>query len=121
MLDHVSLAGTVGLDSSQRFAYDSKLMVARKNLREPLLTGSLVFDFNDLGIILEDIGQSGRSQNLFPKVVGFEAVRIGWVTCAVIITFIEWQKPRGLASEFSAHTHFSVVHREMHDATAKLK
>jgi hypothetical protein len=74
-----------------------------------------------LRIVLQDIGQAGRSQNLLPEVVRLESMGIGRVAGAVVVTFVERQKPRGLAPELGAHTHFTVVHRKVHHTAAKLE
>src|SRR5260370_25491738 len=117
MLDQIALTGTVGLYSGKRLAHDTKLMVTRKNLRQFLFARSRVLLFNDLRVVFQNIGQPGRGQSLLPEVVRLESIRIGRITRAVVVALAEGQKPRSLTPEFGAHTHLTVVHREMHRAT----
>lgn len=95
-------------------------MVARKNLLA-LLSSFLLRLFDNLRVVLKNIGESYLRERLFPQIVGLEAQRIGRIACAVIKAFVEWQEPGIVPLQFSAKAHFLVIHGEVGDAAAKLE
>ena len=54
----------------------SKLVVTGPYLLPPLAPGLLVLRLNDLGVVLDDVGEPVAGENLLPQVVGLEAVWI---------------------------------------------
>ena len=57
VLDQVALARAVLPGVGQELAHHVELVVAREDLRPLLLAGLLVLLLDDLGVVLEDVGQ----------------------------------------------------------------
>ena len=96
-------------------------MIARENLRALLLARPRVFDLDDLGVVLQDVGQARWREHRLPEVVGLQAVGVRWVAGTIVVADVEWQEPRGLAFQLSAHAHLGVVHGEVHHTAAELE
>ena len=58
VLDQVALPGAVRRRVGQQLAHHVELVVAREDLRLLLLAGLLVLLLDDLGVVLEDVGQA---------------------------------------------------------------
>src|SRR5262245_27816319 len=96
-------------------------MVARPDLFPFFPTGFRVLGLDDLSVVFQNIGHALSRQDALPQVISLAPVRVGRIASAVVPPEIERQKPRGLALETRAETHFVIVHREVADAAAKLK
>src|SRR6266568_9139992 len=93
VLNKIALACAFGLNIGQGLSYNIKLMVARPNLVSLLLAGLWILLFNDLRIVLQNVGQSCRSEHFFPEVIGLETRWVGRIARTVVETFVEWKKP----------------------------
>ena len=93
MLDQISAADAVTLSVCKKRRDNGQLMIAGKHLFIRLRAGVFIHFLDDLGVILNDIGKRILAQNVLPKVVGFDPVRIGRIAGSVTITLVEWQKP----------------------------
>src|SRR5260370_1101691 len=80
----VAPAGARGARIGRGLPHHAELVVSRPDLSALLLTGARVPLFDDLGVVLEDVGQPSRREHLFPEVVGLEAVRVGWIPGAIV-------------------------------------
>src|SRR5690242_2762939 len=105
----------------QRLADDPELVIPRPNLPALLLAGAWILFLYDLSIVLEDIGQPCRCQDLLPQIVGLESVRIRRVSCTIVVAFVKGQEPRALARELGAHLHLAVIDGEVDHAASELK
>jgi hypothetical protein len=85
------------------------------------LAALVVSLLDDLGVVLDDVGQPGFGQNFIPEILGLEAIRVRRVSGPVVETFVEGEEPRVLALELRTHAHFLVVHRKVHHTAAELK
>ena len=121
VLDQVALAGSVLGRVGEQAADDVELVVARPDLRHALLAGLLVLEGDDLRVVLEDVGEPARRQDLLPEVVGLEPVRVRRVAGAVVPAAVERQEPRRLAGQVGAEADLGVVDREVGDAAAELE
>ncbi len=77
MLDEIAPPHAPLLNVGQQLPYHVELVVARKDLLALLLAGPLVLFLDDLGIVLQDVGQSLAGEDLFPQVIGLEPARVG--------------------------------------------
>ena len=76
VLDQVALARTVLPGVGQELSHHVELVVAREDLHcASSSPGLLVLLLDDLGVVLEDVGQPCRREDALPEVVGLEAVR----------------------------------------------
>src|SRR6185503_3006589 len=89
VLDKVPLPCAVRSGVSEELPDDIQLMIARKDLIAFYATGPWVLPFDDLGVIFEDIRQSGRREDALPEEVRLEAGWIGRIACAVVPALIE--------------------------------
>ena len=60
MLNQVPLARAVRAGIGQQLAHDVELVIAREDLLALLLAGLRVLLLDDLGVVLEDVGQAAR-------------------------------------------------------------
>ncbi len=121
VLDQVAPTRPVGVHIGQRLPHHAKLVVARPHLPAVLPAAARILLLDDLRVVLKDVCQARRREHLFPEVVSLEAVRIGRVAGAVVVSLVEGQEPRALAAQLGAHAHLAVVYREMHHAAAELE
>ena len=121
VLDQVALARAVPAGVGQELAHHVELVEARPDLHRLLAAGLLVLRLDDLGVVLEDVGQAVAGEDALPQVVGLEAVRVGRIARAVVPAQVEGQEPRGLALQVRAEAHLVVVHGEVHHAAAELE
>ena len=121
VLDQVAPARAVLASVGQELANHIELVEARPDLGRLLLAGLLVLGLDDLGVVLEDVGQAIARQDALPQVVGHEAVRVRRVPRAVIPALIEGQEPRGLPLQVRTEAHRLIVHREVRHAAAELE
>jgi hypothetical protein len=68
MLDEHPSPRAVRLGVGQQFADHIELMEARKELIALFLVVFRVFAFDDLGVVLNDIRQAQRRENVFPEI-----------------------------------------------------
>ncbi len=61
VLDQVALARAVARRVRQELAHHVELVIAREDLQRLLLAGLLVLRLDDLGVVLEDVGQAGSA------------------------------------------------------------
>ena len=84
-------------------------------------SGLLVLRRDDLGIVLDDVGETVAREHLLPQVVGLQPVRVRWIPRAVIPAPVEGEEPRRLAFQVGTEAHLVVVDREMYDAASELE
>ena len=95
MLNQIPTAGAVRAGMRQQPAHDIELVVAREQLLAFDPTGPGVLPGDDLGVILDDVGEAGGRQDLLPQIVGGEAGGVRRISGAVVPALVERQKPRG--------------------------
>lgn len=93
MLDQVALAHTMLGSMLQQAPHHVDLVVAGPDLFSGLLSRLFVADLNQLGIVLENVGQTFPGQHLAPQVGGLESVRIGRIAGTIVPATVEWQEP----------------------------
>ncbi len=126
VLDEVTLARALLPHIGQELPHHVELVVTRENLHLLLLPGLRVLLLHDLRVVLQNLGQARRLQDVLPEVIRLQPHRVRRVARAVIPALVERQKPRILRHAFAAleggaHRHLRVVHGEMHHAAAKLE
>ena len=121
VLDQVAPARAVLPRVGQQLAHHVELVVARQDLHRLLLAGLRVLGLDDLGVVLEDVGQAVAGEDALPEVVGLEPVRVRRIAGAVVPALVERQEPRRLALQVRAEPHLVVVDGEVHDAAAELE
>src|ERR1039458_7942148 len=121
VLYQIALACAFGLNICQSLSHNIKLMVAWPNLVSLLLAGLWILLFNDLRVVLQNVGQPFRREHFFPEVVGFETRWVRRISRTVIETLVEWKKPGCFSFECGAHLDFAVIHCKMNHATPELK
>jgi len=94
-------------------------VVPWKDLFPLLSAGLLVFPFNNLCVILQNVGQPLRCEYPLPEIIRFEPCWIGRIARAVIPALIEGQEPRALALQLGAEAHLVLVDGEVNDAAAE--
>jgi hypothetical protein len=121
VLDQVAPARASPLCIRQKLAHDIELMEARPDLHRLLAAGLRVFDFDDLRIVLENVGEAGTREKTLPEVIGLEAIRVGRIARTVVPAEIERQEPGTLALQVRAEAHLVVVDSKVHHAAAELE
>src|SRR5216683_6236126 len=121
MLNEVASPSSIRGGIGEQVAYHIELVVAGKDLLAPDLAGLSVLLLDDLGVVLQDVGQALRSKNFFPEVIGFEPVGIRWITCPVVPAFVEGQEPRTLASQTGTEPYLVIIDREVGHAPPELE
>src|SRR5438105_1551937 len=101
------------MSGSQELSHDVELVIARKNLLELFLSCFRVLLLDELRVVLDDVGQTGRGEDLLPEIVGLQAVWIRRISCAVVPAAIEREEPRGFAIEVRAEADLVIVNGEM--------
>lgn len=121
MLYKVAPSGSAHTRIAEKFSYDVELVVTRKDLLQHLAPCSLILFFDDLGVVLDDVGQSFTGEAIAPQIVSLDARRVGRIARPIVVSLVEWKEPGILAAQLGAETHFLVVNREMHHAAPELK
>lgn len=68
-------------------------MIAWPDLQPLLAARPLIFCFDDLSVIFDNIGQAVARQNALPEVISLEAIGIGWIAGTVVPALVEREKP----------------------------
>src|SRR5437660_1122267 len=105
MLNKVSLTRADFGHIEEKLADNIQLVIPRINLPVLLFARALVLFFHDLSVVFDDIRKACAGEGFPPEVIRLEAVRIRRIARAVVITFIERQKPGVLAGKLSAEAH----------------
>ena len=121
VLDEVSPSDARFGHIGEQLAYDFELVVAGPDLLPLDSRGVPVLRLDDLGVVLDDVGEAVAGEHPLPQVVGLESVRVRWIPGTVVPAAVEWEEPRGLAFKFGAEAHLVVVYREMDEAASELK
>ena len=121
MLDQVSLSNSISLGVRQQRSDQLQLVIARKYLLVALFMCFFILIANDLHIIFNDIGEIIFAKDFFPEIICLHAVRIWWIACTIVVTFVERQEPRLLPLELGAHPHFIVIYSKVNDTPLKAK
>ena len=121
VLNQITLASTIGAHIIQRLPYHAELMVAWKHLAALFFACFDILRLDDLGVILEDVGQSRRCEHLFPQIIGLKSIRVGRIARAIVVALVERQKPRTFALKLCTHFYFAIVHREVHHTAPESK
>jgi hypothetical protein len=119
VLNEVAMAGTVG-GVGEELVDDIELVVAGKDLALALATALVLLD-DDLGVVLDDVGQTVLGEDLRPEVVGLEADGVGRVAGAVVPALVEGEEPGVGAFELGAHLDRLVVDGEVDEAAFELE
>ena len=121
MLDKVSLTNPINRSRSKEFSYHIKLMIAREYLFIFFLAGFLIFLFYDLCVVFKNIGKAVFLQSLFPEIISGDSLGIWRISSAVVIAFVERQKPWRFVFQMGTHPHFVVVNSKMHRTAPEMK
>ena len=121
VLDEVAPPGTVRRAVGQQPPDYIELVVAGEDRLRLLPAGPLVLLGDDLGVVLDDVGQAGRGEDLLPEVVGLQPVWVGRVSGAVIVAPVEGQEPGVLTLQLGAEADHLVINREVNHAAAGLE
>ena len=89
MLDQVALACPGGFRICQKLTNHIKLVETWKNLFQGLLTAFVVSLLDHLGVVFEDVCQVPLGQDLFPEVIGLEAMGVRWIAGATVPALVE--------------------------------
>ncbi len=119
MLDEIAVPDAVLARMREELPHDIELMVARENLLLRDLPGFLVLLLDDLGVVLDDVGEPDLGENFLPKVIGLQAIRVRWIPRPVVPSLVERQEP--FALKVGAKPDFGIVDGEMRHAAAKLE
>ena len=121
VLDQVPAAGAPSGHVRQELAHHVELVVARPQLLPSLAAGLVVLALDDLGVVLDDVGQPAAGEGFLPQVVGLEPVGVRRVAAAAVPPPVEGQEPRFLALEVGAEPNLVVVHGEVGQAAPQLE
>ena len=89
MLDQVALVHTMLGCMHQQASHHVDLVVAGPDLFSGLHSRLFVTELNQLGIVLEKVGQAFPGQYLAPPVVGLESIRIGRISGTIVPAMID--------------------------------
>ena len=117
VLDQILLTHTVAFHISQQLFNHIQLMISGKNLLHRLLFCLRVHFLHNLRIVLNDPRQLLLSQDIFPKIVCHDSVRVRRVACTVIVALVKWQEPAVLAAQLGAEFDPCIVQRKMNHAS----
>ena len=92
-------------------------MISGKNLLHRLLFCLRVHFLHNLRIVLNDSRQLLLGQNILPKIVCHDAIRVRRVACTVIVALVKWQEPAVLAAQLGAEFDPCIVQRKMNHAS----
>ena len=81
----------------QNLTHHIKLVVPGKEQRLFLPSGLLVLFLDQLGEMLDDVGQAAAGQHVLPQVRGFVAILVDRIALAVLLTLVEGQEVGALA------------------------
>ena len=121
VLDQNPTSGALRQRVGQQLADDVQLMKSREHLIPLHLAGLRVLPLDDLGVVLDDVGQAERREDLLPQIVRLEPLCVRRIACPVVPALVERQEPGRLALELGAKLHLGVIHREMHHAPAEFE
>ena len=96
-------------------------MKARPDLFFLFPPSFLILLFNNLCVVLDDVGQALAGQHPLPQVIGLDAIGVGRVSRTVIPADVEGQEPRRLTLQVRTELHLMVVHREVSHAATELE
>ena len=117
VLDQILLTHTVAFHISQQLFNHIQLMVSGKNLLHRLLFCLRVHFLHNLRIVLNDPRQLLLGQDILPKIVCHDAIRVRRVACTVIVALVKWQEPAVLAAQLGAEFDPCIVQRKMNHAS----
>ena len=92
-----------------------------KDLLELLSAGLGILFFDDLGVVLQNVGQPARGKQFLPKVGCLQSIRVRWIPSTVVVTSVKGQEPRRLAFQFRTHHRLAIINSEMDNAATKPK
>src|SRR5690554_4287569 len=96
-------------------------MVAGEDLSTLLSPGLFVLLLDELGVVLEDVRQAGRRENLLPQKTRLHPGRVRRIAGSIVPPLVEGEKPGALPLEVGAEAHLVIVHGEMDHAAAELE
>ena len=108
-------------DGSQELADDLELVKSRPYLLAAAASGPPVLGLDDLGVVLDDVGEAVAGEHLLPQVVGLQAVRVRRVARGVVPATVEGQEPRRFALQMGAEADLVVVDGEVDEAAPELE
>ena len=107
--------------SARSFRTTSSWWYRGKNLFPFLFTSLLIFRFNELRVVFEDVREPVGSEKSLPEVVTLESVWIRRIPGAVVPALIERKEPGRLRLEMRAKAHLGFVYGEVSYTSAKLE
>ena len=96
-------------------------MRARKDLLVLCFAGFLVLFLDQGGIVFDNAGKHLLSENPLPQVIRHQAVRVGRIACAVLVSLVEGQKPAFFSLQACAELYLRIVHRKVNHAARELE
>ena len=98
-----------------------ELMISGEDLFPSLLSGAFILLLDQLGVVLQNIGQATWGEDIPPEVIGLDALRVGRVACTIVIALVEGQKPGVFARQTCAHHNFVIIQGEVHRTSTELE
>ena len=93
MLDQVTLSNPLAAYNRQKRLHRRQLMVSGEYLCALDLFRLFIPLFNDLSEVLDDVGELWFGKDLFPKIIGLDARRIGGIPRTAFMPLVERQEP----------------------------
>ena len=121
MLDQHAPPRALRLCVGEQLADDVELMEAREQLVALHLAGFRVAPLDDLGVVLDDVGQAERRQDILPEIIRLQPAGVRRIARAVVVSLVERQEPGRLALEVGAEHHLRVIDREVDHAAAEFE
>jgi hypothetical protein len=121
VLDQHTPPGAPRLRIREQLADHIELMEAREELIPLDLACFRVLALDDLGVVLDDVRQAERREDVLPEIIGLQPGRVWRIAGPIVKTLVERQEPGGLALELGAELHLRIIDREVNHAAAGLE
>ena len=121
VLDQVAPPDSPLGDVGQELSHNLELVESRPNLDTADSPGLPVLGLDDLGVVLDDVGEAVAGEHLLPQVVCLQAVGVGRVARGVAPALVEGQEPGRRAPEVGTEADLVVVDGEVYEASPELK
>ena len=117
VLDEILSARPVLRHIGEQAPHCVELMVAGEDRLLRLLARGGVLLSEDLGIVLDDPGETLGGQNPPPQVVRHDPVRVGRVARAIVVSLVKRQEPRRGALQLGTELHPLVIDCKVRERT----
>lgn len=121
VLDEVALTGAVSFCVSEEVSDDGELVIPGEYLNFVGFFGVRVFGFENLCVVFDDVGEFWFGKDVFPEVVGFDAVGVWRVSSTIVVSFVEGEEKGVCVAKCCTHVNFVVVYGEVDNCSSKMK